>query len=316
MRVTATTWKILIPVTVCGIVGAACVYIIPAKRRPHVIASISRGHATSALFDAKMASVMDFKKQARVAEAAGELPSAEKFYRKGNDAALKVFPGFLTFPLAKLHDRMGKYKDALTEYKQVFSTHGLFSDEAWALARCADLDMLYGSKTDARKEYLAAAMQPSGYREITFSPSGSGEDLSPSAPLHTIRACAYYNAALYWGPQDPPKSVRYRELAISLEPNSALMRFGYSFIAKDPQAQYWLAEKEASGALKAALHRWRSEGNELLGSGALWFVKGVAHTATTRYAPKGPVFTPHITDPILLKNPRWAEDDTAAKPVP
>lgn len=261
----------------------------------------------------RMAPAYALQRQARQAEAAGDLALAEQLYNRCSG----ISASFATFPLAQLHDKMGKYKLAIAGYKKLFSFAGSPEDDACLLTRCADLDMLYGSKVDARTEYLAAAKRPSMYEDKTLAPVAAGEDLSKTAPIEVIRACAYYNAGTFWRFQGGPKGAKYLELALSLEPKSALMRFGYSFaVPGNAQAQDWLAEQEATGPLKAALHKWRAQGNELGASTKLFFVNGVAHQTVTPYAPKGPIFTPHIPDPIKTGNPRWSEGGSATPPVP
>jgi tetratricopeptide (TPR) repeat protein len=258
---------------------------------------------------------MALQAQAHKAELGGDFKLAESLYLKCN--ALQ--PGFMTFPLATLHDKMGKYNEAITEYKQLFSLIGSFRDDASLLVRCADLDMLYGSKSDARKEYLAAARRPSTYPDKTFAPVEAREDLTSGAPLDTLRACAYYNAGTYWRGQGDPKGRKYLELALSIEPKSALMRFGYAMLGgNDSMAELWLAEQEATGPLKTAIRKFRRGplDRDIYSRNVLTLKNGVMTQHLTVYKPDGPIPTPHIPDPIKLGNPRWADGGSPVSPVP
>jgi tetratricopeptide (TPR) repeat protein len=264
-------------------------------------------------FQKLVAQCTDLQERAARAEAAGDLTGSEHWWLEAN----RLIPHLVEYPLAKLHEKMGKYKEALPEYKYMIG-HG--EAQFQILARCGDLDMIYGSKEDAREEYMRAAEAPSDYSDKTFAPVAAGEPVGKTASLTQLRAAAYYDAGKYFssaGPYDVGR--KYLELALSLEPDDALMRFGYSCVAPDPQAEKWLAEKEATGVLKEALHRMRVEHAETLGTSYTAIIHGKAFTTVTEYLPKGVtktnpngnIFTPHVVDPVMQGRAGWIWEGAA-----
>jgi tetratricopeptide (TPR) repeat protein len=254
-----------------------------------------------------MAPTTDKQERAARAEAVGDLAGAEQLWIESN----RLTPHISDYQLVELHEKMGKYKEALAGYKWEL-THG--ENQTQILTRVGDLDLIYGSKEDARKEYMRAAEAPSEYSDKTLAPVAAGEPVGKTASLTQLRAAAYYNVGTRYRGGGPDGVARkYLELALSLEPNDGLMRFGYSFIAPDPTAEKWLAEKEATGVLKVALHRWRVEDNEIMGASNTSFIHGKAITTETPYTPKGVtktnpngnIFTPHVVDPVMQGRAGW-----------
>jgi tetratricopeptide (TPR) repeat protein len=263
-------------------------------------------------FQKLMAPCTDLQRRAAQAEARGDFAGAERLLLESNRVAPKFLGGHASdFQLVELHEKMGKYKEALAGYKWELS-HG--ENQTQILTRIGDLDLIYGSKEDARKEYMRAAEAPCHYTDKTFAPVAAGEPVGNTASLTQLRAAAYYNAGTYYrscGQAD--RAEKYLALALSLEPNDALMRFGYSFMTHDPQAEMWLAEKEATGVLKEALHRWRVRDGSTNGSTHIWMNGGHPIQTVTPYVPKGVtktnpngnIFTPHVVDPIMQGRAGW-----------
>jgi tetratricopeptide (TPR) repeat protein len=254
----------------------------------------------------------NLEERAASEEAGGDLAGAEHLLLERN----RLDPHTEDYHLEMLQEKMGKYKEALPEYRWRVDSPNNRGGESNILARCADLDMIYGSKEDARKEYMMAANAPTrGGEDKMFAPVAAGEPVDETASLTQLRAAAYYNAGSFYVADAGRKDLaqKYFELALSLEPNDALMRFGYASVSPDPRAEMWLAEKEATGALKEALHRWRVRIGGTYGSSSTAIINGNAVTTETPYIPKGVtetnpngnIFTPHVVDPVLQGRAGW-----------